>query len=66
VVNTDPHAVRETTIRLDLSKFGLDQADQIEVQDLITGTKFVWGASNYVRLDSLNEPAHILQILRKK
>jgi starch synthase (maltosyl-transferring) len=66
VVNTDPHAVRETTIRLDLSKFGLDQADQIEVQDLITGTKFVWSASNYVRLDSLNEPAHILQVLRKK
>ena len=66
VVNTDPHAVRETTVRLDMSKFGLDAADQFEVQDLITGAKFVWGANNYVRLDAFAEPAHILQVLRKK
>jgi len=66
VVNTDPHAVRETTVRLDMSKFGFDGSDQFEVQDLISGDKFVWGANNYVRLDSFLEPAHILHVLRKK
>lgn len=66
VVNTDPHAVRETTVRLDMSKFGFDGADQFEVQDLISGNKFVWSANNYVRLDSFVEPAHILHVIRKK
>ena len=66
VVNTDPHAVRETTVRLDLSKLGLANGSTFEVQDLITDAKYHWSANNYVRLDSFVEPAHVLHVIRKK
>ncbi|MEY4349849.1 MAG: hypothetical protein RL719_1146 [Actinomycetota bacterium] len=65
IVNTDPHAVRETTVRLDLGKLGV-HADTFEVEDCITGEKFTWGQHNYVRLDSFVEPVHILQITKRK
>jgi starch synthase (maltosyl-transferring) len=65
VVNTDPHAVRETTVRLDLAKLGV-LSDSFEVQDCLTGEKFTWGQNNYVRLDSFVEPVHILQITKRK
>ncbi len=60
VVNTDPHSVRETTVHLNLAALGAQ--GQINVTDLITGQKFVWGEHNYVRLDSFTEPAHILRV----
>ena len=65
VVNTDPHAVRETTIRLDMSKLHMDAAATFEVQDLISGAKFTWSANNFVRLDSFVEPAHVLRITKR-
>jgi starch synthase (maltosyl-transferring) len=64
VVNTDPHAVRETTVRLDLDKLGVT-SETFEVQDCITGQKFTWQKNNYVRLDSFVEPVHILQITKR-
>ena len=66
VVNTDPHAVRETTVRLDLAKLGLSEGSTFEVHDLLTDTKYHWSANNYVRLDAFVEPAHILHVIRKK
>ena len=60
VVNVDPHSVRETTVHLDLAKLGLPSDAKFEVHDLITGDKWVWGANNYVRLDSFVESAHVL------
>ena len=65
VVNTDPHAVRETTVRLDLGKLGV-HSETFEVEDCLTGEKFTWGQNNYVRLDSFVEPVHILQITKRK
>ena len=65
VVNTDPHAVRETTVRLDLGKLGV-HSDTFDVEDCLTGEKFTWGQNNYVRLDSFVEPVHILQITKRK
>ena len=62
VVNVDPHAVRETMVRLDLSKLGLPHGSRFEVEDLITGEKYEWGSDNYVRLDAFLEPAHIFKI----
>jgi len=62
VVNTDPHAVRETMVRLDLEKLGLPQGARFEVKDLLTGDKYEWSSDNYVRLDSFVQPAHIFQI----
>ncbi|MEY4449700.1 MAG: hypothetical protein RLZZ304_75, partial [Actinomycetota bacterium] len=64
VVNVDPHSVRETTVHLDLAKLGLPSDAQFEVHDLITGDKWVWGANNYVRLDSFVESAHVLHVTK--
>ena len=62
VVNTDPHAVRETMVRLDLEKLGLPLGSRFEVKDLLSGEKYEWTSDNYVRLDSFVQPAHIFQI----
>jgi starch synthase (maltosyl-transferring) len=61
-VNVDPHAVRETVVRLNLEKLGLAANSKFEVQDLITGETYLWSADNYVRLDAFHQPAHIFQI----
>jgi starch synthase (maltosyl-transferring) len=62
VVNTDPHAVRETMVRLDLERLGLPHGARFEVKDLLNGEKYEWSSDNYVRLDSFVQPAHIFQI----
>ena len=64
VVNVDPHAVRETTVHLDMPALGLDWHEHVEVHDEITGQTFTWGEHNYVRLDPFVEPAHILTVRR--
>jgi starch synthase (maltosyl-transferring) len=62
IVNVDPHAVRETMVRLNLKKLGLPEGAKFEVKDLLTGEKYEWSSDNYVRLDSFTNPAHIFQI----
>ncbi len=62
VVNVDPHAVRETMVRLDLEKLGLPYGAKFEVKDLLSGETYEWSSDNYVRLDSFTQPAHIFQI----
>lgn len=62
IVNVDPHAVRETMVRLDLEKLGLPAGAKFEVKDLLTGDKYEWSSDNYVRLDAFTQPAHIFQI----
>lgn len=62
VINTDPHSVRESVIRLDLAKLGLSYGSSFSVTDLVTGKVFQWQADNYVKLDAFAEPAHILRV----
>ena len=62
VANVDPHSVRETTVHLDPTRFGVESGEQFEVTDLITKQKFTWGTDNYVRLDAFVEPVHILRV----
>jgi starch synthase (maltosyl-transferring) len=62
IANVDPHSVRETTVHLDITKFGLIPGASFEVKDLITDQKFSWTADNYVRLDAFTEPVHILSV----
>jgi starch synthase (maltosyl-transferring) len=62
VANLDPHAIRETTVHLDLNKLGLTDSDRFEVTDLITDETYTWSNSNYVRLDPRVEPVHVLKI----
>jgi len=65
VVNLDPHAARETTVRVDMPAIGLEWWDSFEVRDEITGTTYTWGRENYVRLDPAIEPAHVFSLARR-
>ena len=62
IANLDPHSVRETTVHLDPTRFGIDPAEQFDVTELITKQKFTWGLRNFVRLDAFTEPVHILRV----
>ena len=62
VVNLDPHGAREATVHLDMPAIGLDWDSRFEVEDLVTGQRFEWGAHDYVRLDPFSEPAHVLVV----
>ncbi|KRC63221.1 alpha-1,4-glucan--maltose-1-phosphate maltosyltransferase [Agromyces sp. Root81] len=64
VANVDPHSVRETTVHLDLEALGLEPGARFEVDELVTGERWEWGADNYVRLDAFTRPAHILHVRR--
>ena len=64
VVNLDPHAARETTVRLDMPSLGLDWHDTFAVHDELTGQTWRWGEYNYVRLDPAHETAHVLSVHR--
>jgi len=64
VINLDPHATRETTVRLDLPELGMDWHDTFAVRDELTGETWRWGEHNYVRLDPAREPAHVLTVHR--
>jgi starch synthase (maltosyl-transferring) len=66
IINTDPHAVRESTIRLNMELFGLPNGTQFEVTELITGTTYTWSNDNFIRLDSFTEPAQILAVTYPK
>jgi starch synthase (maltosyl-transferring) len=62
VVNLDPHAAREATVRLDLPELGMDERSQFVVSDELSGESYLWGRANYVRLDPAITPAHIFTV----
>ncbi len=62
VVNVDPHSVRETTVHVDTSAWGVDGGTEYEVEDLVTGAVWTWSDHNFVRLDAFVEPVHILKV----
>jgi starch synthase (maltosyl-transferring) len=66
VVNLDPHAARETTVRLDMPALGMEWWETFDVHDEISGATYTWGHENYVRLDPAVEPAHIFTVRRQR
>jgi starch synthase (maltosyl-transferring) len=62
VANVDPHSVRETTVHLDTRQLGFAPGEPFDVRDLLTGQRWTWGESNFVRLDAFTEPVHILAV----
>ncbi|KRE38660.1 alpha-1,4-glucan--maltose-1-phosphate maltosyltransferase [Janibacter sp. Soil728] len=62
VANLDPHSTRESTLRLDMEALGLDWGDQLQVEDLVTGARWVWGEATYVRVGVEAEPVHIVYV----
>ncbi len=64
VVNLDPHAVREASIRLNLRALGLHPGESFMAHDLITRTTWHWGENVYVRLDPQDQPVHLVHLRR--
>jgi starch synthase (maltosyl-transferring) len=63
VVNLNPFHWEEGSTNLDLDALGIEPGQPFEVHDLLTDTTYVWhGPNNYVRLDPLQEPAHIFRV----
>ena len=63
VVNLNPFHWEEATVHLDLDALGVDPYQPFEVHDLITGETYNWqGPYNYVRLDPMEEPAHVFRV----
>ena len=65
VVNLNPFQWEEGTLTLDLGALGVEDGAGYSLTDLVTGDAYVWtGASNYIRLDPFQEPAHIFRVER--
>lgn len=67
VVNLDPHHAQESTIDLDLTAIGVTPgadpaAPAFAAHDLLSGAVFAWGAHPYVRLDPLEQVAHVIGV----
>lgn len=64
IVNVDPYHSHNSWIYVPLADLGLDASRPYRVRDAITGQIFTWtGERNYVELDPLKEPAHVLEVL---
>jgi starch synthase (maltosyl-transferring) len=63
VANLDPTNVQETWIHLDLKALGLSGEEEIQVEDLLTGTQYSWRPDAFVRLDPKERVAHLLKVL---
>ena len=63
-VNLDAHNAHDCTVQVPLELVSAQPCSGYEVQDLLTGARYAWGASNYVRLVPGEAPAHILRVER--
>jgi len=64
VVNLDPFNMQHGFVQLPLAAWGMPPHRAIEVQDLLSGERYVWrGEWNYVRLDPQARVAHVLNVV---
>ena len=66
VVNLDPRYKQSGWIELPLDYLKLEDRQQYQVHDLLTGERYFWqGSRNYVELDPRKMPAHIFRVYRQ-
>jgi starch synthase (maltosyl-transferring) len=66
VANVDPHYVQAGWVTLDLESLGLPQETTFQMDDLLSGARFLWrGPRNFISLDPSHSPAHIFRIRRR-
>jgi starch synthase (maltosyl-transferring) len=66
VVNVDPHHPQTGWVDLDLAALGLPADAPYQMDDLLSGARFLWrGPRNYVALDPAGTAAHLFRIRRK-
>ncbi|HEX3245654.1 MAG TPA: alpha-1,4-glucan--maltose-1-phosphate maltosyltransferase [Chloroflexota bacterium] len=64
VVNLDQRYRQSGWLDLDLTALGLEPGASFRVTDLLSAESYSWqGSRNYVELDPLKSPAHILHVL---
>jgi starch synthase (maltosyl-transferring) len=61
-VNLDPVNVQSGTGVVPPEAIGANAGQSFRVKDLITGEVYTWAEHNYVRLDPLIQPAHVLRV----
>ena len=61
-VNLDPHNTQIGTGFVPPDVLARSGDGRYQVTDLLTGARYNWGATNYIRLDPEIEPAHILRV----
>lgn len=65
-VNLDPHALQSAWVDVPVELFGWSDGDIYEVEDLLTGNRFLWrGRRNYVSLTPDSNPAHVFKVRRR-
>jgi len=63
VVNLDPFRTQEGTTWLDLGALGIRDDRPYRAHDELTGATYTWwGPAQYVRLDPMVQPAHVLHL----
>ncbi len=63
VINLDPFTAHEDLLTLPLWKFGIADWQTYQMHDLLSGHVYSWkGASNYIRLDPFDHPAHVFLV----
>lgn len=62
VVNLDPFLTHESLIHLDMAALGLEEDQEFEVHDELSGQDYSWGATAWVRLDPRVRTAHVMAV----
>jgi starch synthase (maltosyl-transferring) len=65
-VNLDPHQAHHTTVTIPFEVIGVPPGQPYDVVDLVTFERYSWGERNFVRLDPMVEPAHVLRVERRR
>jgi starch synthase (maltosyl-transferring) len=64
-VSLDPHATQSAWLDVPVELFGWADGDAYEVEDLLSGNRFLWrGRRNFVSLAPNANPAHVLKVRR--
>lgn len=66
VVNLDPYHTQSGWVELDLPALGVDPAAPYQMQELLTGARYLWnGPRNFVSLDIARAPVQLFRLRRK-
>ena len=66
VVNLDPFHTQSGWIKMPLERLGIDLHQPYLMHDLLSDEKYVWsGERNYIELNPVSMPAHILRVHRR-
>ena len=63
IVNLDPNYIQSGFLQIPIDKFGIANKQEYLAYDILNKNKYVWqGKTNYIELNPLKFPAHIINI----